>query len=100
MRKLTAKDLYVVGKMLKRALPELSKIDMSSGDQKAIGQKVIGILLDTCYDDIWAWLADLAGMGVDEFNGQPVDFPASVIEHLVNSEDIHGFFARVSALMK
>jgi len=106
MRKLNAGDLFKAGKMLAKALPQLAKIDFvkqDGEDEKAharrIGGEVLPLLLDTCYDDAWAFLASVNDMTVDEFNQQALDFPLQTAIILAEQEDLRGFFRRAAGLM-
>lgn len=108
VRKLKAKDLYTVGAMLRRAAPEVSKLpemqrvkgsESTDTDRSAVGQAVVGALLRTCYDDAWAWLADMACMDVDEFNEQPLDAPLQVVESIAKGDDFGDFWRRALELI-
>ena len=106
IRALNAGDLHRVGGMLAKISPKLVAIDMTKrdGEEQAehatrVGKQLVPMLLQECYQDAWAWLADLSGMTVEEFNNQPIDAPMQVIEALANQEDLRGFFSRAAALI-
>jgi len=106
MRKLNAGDLFKAGKMLAKALPQLTKIDFAKqdgedekGHARRVGGEVLPLLLATCYDDAWSFLASVNDMTVDEFNQQPLDFPLQTAVTLAEQEDLRGFFKRAAALM-
>lgn len=108
IRKLKAKDLYTVGTMIRKALPTLVEqgaFRSGASDspdperQSEVGKAVFRVLLDECYDDLWAWLADMAGMSSDEFGEQPLDAPLDVIEALVKDESFADFYKRVLRLI-
>ena len=106
IRALNAGDLHRVGGMLAKISPKLVAIDMTQreGEDKSehatrVGKQLVPMLLQECYQDAWAWLADLCGMSVEEFNKQPIDAPMQVIEALANQEDLRGFFSRAAALI-
>ena len=106
IRALNAGDLHLVGGMLANMSPKLVMIDMARREDEdktdhatRVGKQLVPLLLRECYQDAWAWLADLCGMTVEEFNKQPIDAPMQVIEALVEKEDLRGFFSRAAALI-
>jgi len=107
MRKLKAKDLFIVGSMLRKVAPELVKVDFKGDvtqdtDERAsnLGKVIVPLVFDACFEDAWAWLADVAEMSIDEFNSQAVDFPIEVVEYLIKTEDMKSFFVRAGSLIK
>jgi hypothetical protein len=51
-------------------------------------------------DELWAWLADLAGMEPDELSQQPLDTPLRIIERVLEDEQIGPFAERVAGLLQ
>lgn len=107
IRKLVARDLFTVGNMLKKVLPDMVGMDFKGLDgedegQKSmrIGKQFIPLLVDKCFSDFWTWLADLTGKTVDEFNAMPVEYPAEVIAELTENEDLKRFFLQAGRLTK
>ncbi len=107
MRKLLAKDIYVVGKMIRKVLPKLMGMDFKEqpGEDKKdkamrIGQECLPFIFDECFEDAWAWLADVSGCTIEEFDSKPLDFPVEVIGELIATEDMNLFLERVQKLMK
>lgn len=103
-RNLTAGDLFKVGKMIKGVLPDLQRMSAAKpgendDERKArVGREFIGLLLDKCYDDAWAWLADVACMSVEEFNLLPLSAPLDVIDAIQKDESAADFFTRLASL--
>ena len=105
LRKLTVKDLYTVGGMIKRALPDLGSIELGAragesaqAHAQRIGSTILPVLLDACYEDAWDWLADLVGMTRQELMDSPADIAVDIIDLLIKSEELPRFFGRVRAL--
>lgn len=100
VRRLCTKDLYMVGSMLKGAMPEIRKLDLKGGEDKKeeIGKELFMILVNACYDEAWDWLADVAGMTRDELMEASLDTPLEIVQQISKSEDVAGFFKRVSQL--
>jgi len=106
MRKLNTGDLIKVGRMLKKAMPALqsadfNKLDTETPDQhkNRVGQAVLFTLIEHCFDDVWIFLADVFGMSYQELEAKSIDETLDLIKQLGESEDLRGFFGKVSALM-
>lgn len=105
VRKLNNGDLFIVGNMIRKALPAIKKLDLKKAEDESekdhrlrVGKDVMTVLLSECYEDTWKWLADIAEMDVKTFNQQPIGFAVEVIQEVSKSEDLKGFFKQAQAL--
>jgi hypothetical protein len=105
IRKLKARDVKTLAKMLAKmdtaSISKLQKLVQSPKGKLAetvmfeVGFSIIQTIA-TVTDDIWAWLADLAGMSVEEFDTSDFDAPEQVVRQLINGGQFQSFFGLVS----
>jgi hypothetical protein len=106
IRKLNAGDVRKIAAIMAKnasALTDLPARD--EGEPEEVHQQRVGIamfsgLLASGMDDVWAFLASVAQMGVDEFDAQEPDAPLKVIEAIVDGGQFPGFFVQASALFQ
>lgn len=105
-RKLNTRDLYTVGNMLRKVAPDLRKIQFEKGENESeeahkarVGQSMFALLADRLYEDVWAWLASVANMSLDEMMDQPIEFVPELVEELTQKEDLGHFFTKVQGMV-
>lgn len=100
IRELKAKDIKtlagILSKMDLQHIEKLRKLAAAPGKQTeaALFEGGFSILktLTSATEEIWAWLADLAGKSVEEFNEMPVDTPKIVVMQLLHRSNFQDFF--------
>lgn len=104
IRELKAKDVRTLAKMLGKVnlasidgLVSLVKADNKS-DAITIGLSVFRIFAADLADDVYAWLADLAGKTSAELDEMPFDTPVEIVKALVKQENFASFFGQASKL--
>jgi hypothetical protein len=96
VRELRAKDLKTVAKMLGKLKTSsvadiFASLDKSNPMQTGIA--LFRIVAADLTDDIYAWLADLAGKTPAEFDEMPVTAPIEIIKELIGRGDFKDFLA-------
>lgn len=97
VRKLRASDVRTVARILGpqvKNLPTGKDVEASN-----IGRDLFASILSDNMDDLWAWLADLAGMTSDQLDEQPMHVPLDIIERVMEDEDIGPFGERLRQLL-
>ncbi len=104
IRKLSARDVREVGPVFSRVLsnlgPEIKAFqaeDVSSEKKQEIGQRVMSYLLEHELENLWGWIAGLAGMGIDELDKAPIDTPAKILMQLKDDPGLRDFLSSVQA---
>lgn len=99
VRKLKAKDIKTLAKMLGKLKTEhVQEISQLFNTQKKqtdliqVGLSLFRIVAADLTDDIYAWLADLIGKSIEEFDEMPADTPAVIIKELVKRGEFKDFF--------
>jgi hypothetical protein len=98
IRKLNALDLMNVVTILGKVGTNLKLSDDMSNTQ--LGIQFISVACQYAQKEVSELLASLAGMSMEEFQQQDIDFPLDVIEQLAEQEDLKSFFMRAGNLMK
>lgn len=97
MRDLTVNDVFTVAQI---AVKAGGTANLSSADARKPGETALafftGVMSQT--DEVKAWLADLQGVSVEEFEAMPPAALLDAIEELAGREDIKDFFARAVRL--
>ena len=103
LRALNVKDVFTVGKMLGKTTRlmrlQIANITNIKENPMEIGLALFGSLLVEAEVDVKVWLADLAGLKVEEFEVMPPRTVLDVIEQLSQKEDLKSFFVQASALV-
>lgn len=74
-------------------------IEIPEGASNAqVGVILFSNIMQHAETDFKTWLADIAGMSVEEFEQMPFDYPLEVIEQIAEQEDLNGFLQRVKGL--
>lgn len=99
VRDLKAKDMKTLVDMLCKldqvSLSKVEKILFPKDGQKNSPMEAAAALLpivSKVSDDAWAWLGDLVGKSVEEFNEMPFNTPKDVITQLIKKPDFKDFF--------
>lgn len=104
VRELNVKDIFAVARMLskvtKGARMQLSSLLTSKKKNPAeVGMVVFQSLFIETEEDLKAWLADLVGRDVADFEVMPAITVLDLIEKLALKEDIRDFFGKASLLV-
>lgn len=99
IRDLKAKDCRRMAQILAKSVPydAASKL-LSKGkdvDAGKVGYDIIVGLVNQGSDDVWAFIADVAGISTDELDEKPVDYPIQVVKAIVAS-GAFDFFRKAS----
>lgn len=96
IRELKAKDVktlaHILGKLKSTSIGDLTSALNGKGDSMSVGLSIFHVVAADLTDDIYAWLADLIGMSVEEFDEMPVSTPVDIIKELVNRGEFRDFF--------
>lgn len=101
IRQLKAKDVKVLASMLGkidvRGVTKLQDlIQAQKGEVTQTAMFEVGFALVQSIagvtDDIWMWMADLAGVSIEEFNELPFEAPKEVIMQLIQGGQFQDFF--------
>lgn len=110
-RKLKGKDIFKVSKIMKKIglKKEISALAtyLEEGQSKEdlamnLGIEFFTMIIENIHmaeKEIFDFLADLLGMSAEEYSERDLDLIIDDIEALKNSEDLVGFFKKVSKLM-
>lgn len=97
VRSLQASDVRVVARVLG---PQIKNLPADAkSDPGEIGRSLISKVLSDNMDDLWAWLADMAGMSPDQLDEQPLETPLLIIEKVMEDEHIGPFGERLRKLL-
>lgn len=111
VRKLKGKDIFKVSKIMKKIglKKEVSALTtyLEEGQSKEelvteIGMEFFMMLIENFHlaeKEIFDFLGDLVGMSSEEYAERDLNLIIDDIEELKNSEDLMGFFKKVSKLM-
>ena len=111
VRKLKGKDIFKVSKIMKKIglKKEVSALTtyLEEGQSKEdlvmnLGVEFFAMIIENIHmaeKEIFDFLGDLIGMNAEEYSERDLDLIIDDIEALKNSEDIMGFFKKVSRLM-
>jgi len=106
IRNLQVRDIFTVakilGKVAKGARSQIIMLIANKGNAIApvdLGLTLIQTLCIDAEEDVKAWLADMAGMKVTDFETSNPDVLIDIIEQLATKEDMRSFLARVSAFV-
>jgi|GEM_PF-1998656 len=125
VRSLEVRDIFTVAGMLKKITGErreeiINLIKPLSGDKKDKDKQeteeekeqgtleaglnlafyIFDLLIEYAEGDLKKWGASLVGKTPEEFDQLPIDTPLTIIESLAESEDLVGFFQKVSGLYR
>ncbi len=102
VRELKAKDLKTLIKLFGKLSPQ-SKGDLmylvkgaseeESPDLTALGAKVFQVLPELT-DDLYAWLADMCNMSVQELDDKPIGTPIEIVKVIFSRAEVKDFFER------
>lgn len=96
MRKLNTLDLIKASTLLGKIGKNIEIPEGASNAQ--VGVILFSNIMQHAETDFKTWLADIAGMSVEEFEQMPFDYPLEVIEQIAEQEDLNGFLQRVKGL--
>lgn len=99
VRGLKTTDFFVMAKIVSKMGSKMLKQINESTTEMQAGLLFMTIALENAEEDMKAWLADLCGKTVEEFESMSFDAPIEVIEKLSEKEDLNAFFGRVRALI-
>lgn len=125
VRSLEVRDIFTVAGMLKKITGErreeiINLIKPLSGNKKDKDKQeteeekeqgtleaglnlafyIFDLLIEYAEGDLKKWGASLVGKTPEEFDQLPIDTPLTIIESLAESEDLAGFFQKVSGLYR
>lgn len=102
VRKPNTEDFWKLLKIIKSGGKEaISRMkDLDSDNEMAAALLIVDVGMDHAEKDLKAFLADLAGMTVEEFNEGDFDLTFSVIEAFSEKVDLPSFFKRAADLFK
>ncbi len=99
IRELKAQDMKTLARMLGKISPEslknLSAAVKGKAEPLEVGLAAMELLAQST-DDIYAWLADLAGMTPEQLDEQSFSAPVEIIKEVFRRGDFKDFFARIS----
>jgi len=103
IRKLNVKDVFAVARMLGKItkgarLQLASALAGKKADPTELGMVLFQSLVTETEEDLKAWLAELAGKEVVEFEVMPATAVLDIIDGLIQQEGIKDFFVRASSL--
>lgn len=110
-RKLKGKDIFKVSKIMRKIglKKEVSALTtyLEEGQSKEdmvmnLGVEFFAMIIENIHmaeKEIFDFLGDLIGMSAEEYGERDLDLIIDDIEALKNSEDLMGFFKKVSKLM-
>lgn len=97
VRPLKASDVRTVSRIL---APELRNLQSAQGAEATkVGIETFVGLLERRTDDLWSWLADMAGMDPTELDDAPLDTPITIIEQIARDDQLGPFLKRLQALV-
>lgn len=99
-RKLNTKDFWSLLKIIKAGGKEaFSKLnEAENNEQRAM--IIIDVGLDYAEKDLAAFLGDIAGLTVEEYNEGPFDLSLTILEKTQEQNDLAGFFMRAANFIK
>lgn len=107
IRDLKAKDTKTLIKMLGKLTPsarsEIVNIIKGVGKEKADFESIAIALfqvLASVADDIYAWLADMAGLTIEQLDELPASTPIDIIKEIGKKEGLKSFFGSVAKSVK
>ena len=96
IRELRARDIktlaHILGKLKPESVNNLRAALVSASDVLSAGLTIFHIAASDLTDDVYAWLADLIGASVEEFDEMPFIAPVDIIKELVKRGDFKDFF--------
>ena len=97
IRPLNTKDFWTMVNVIKKggvaAMQRMSELKNGTNEER--GFFLLDVGLEYAQPELMAFFADLAGMTVEEFENGDFDFTLTVIEQLIEREDL-GTFITVS----
>lgn len=106
VRALKVADVFTVakimGKVAKGSRSQIIMLISNKGNTIAPVDLGLTIIQTVCIDaeeDVKAWLSDMAGLKVEEFEDSDPGVLIDIIEQIAAKEDIRAFLARVSGLV-
>lgn len=94
VREFKAKDVKRLTKLLTSV-----KLPAPNEDASAYGLAILQDALKGAADDLWAWLADMAGMEVSAFDELPASAVLDVVEAIAKQEGARDFFGRLGRMI-
>ncbi len=97
IRELRARDVKVLAKMLGKLKTSsvegiFQALDKPGSNPMQVGLSLFHVIAADLTDDIYAWLADLIGKSVEEFDNMPAATPIDIIKELASRGDFKDFF--------
>ncbi len=108
VRSLNIKDVFAVARMLGKITKSArAEIVLAMGSKKAkkkvnateLGMVILQSLCVEAEEDLKAWLADMVGQPVEEFEKLPPRVLIDIVKQLAAQEDIKDFLSQVSQLV-
>jgi len=101
IRELKARDIktlaHILGKLKAASVGDLfGAIEAKTADPMQVGLSIFRIVAADLTDDLYSWLADLAGKTVEEFDEMSVSAPAEIVKALVARGDFADFFGQAT----
>jgi hypothetical protein len=97
IRDLLVPDVFTVGRIIAKAGKDArSQLSSTKEPAEALFAMLSGVM--GAEDDVSAWLADMAGMTVEELKAQPATAILDIVEGISEKPGARDFFARASAL--
>lgn len=103
IRDLNVKDVFAVARMLGKItkgarLQLASVLTGKKANPTELGMVLFQSLVTEAEEDLKAWLADLIGKEVAEFEVMSATTVLDIVEKLIRQEGIRDFFGRASSL--
>lgn len=94
VREFKAKDV-------KRLTKLVGKVKLPAANENAAeyGLAIIQTAVQEAADEVWDWLADMAGMKTAEFDEQPASSVLDVIDGIAKQESARDFFGRLGQML-
>lgn len=99
-RKLNTKDFWSLLKIIKAGGKEAfsSLNNAENNEQRAM--VIIDVGLDYAEKELTGFLADIAGLSLDEYNEGPFDLSLTILEKTQEQNDLAGFFMRAANFIR
>jgi len=96
IRELKSKDIKTIAKMLGKlkstSVGDLFvALDSKKTDPLKVGISIFRVIAADLTDDIYAWLADMAGVSVEELDEMPAATPIDIVKKIIERGDFADF---------
>jgi hypothetical protein len=99
-RGLNTKDFWQLLKIVKSGGKEaLTKLNAADSDEGR-AMVILDVGLDYAEKELKVFLADLAGLTVEQYDDGPFDLSLTILEKVQEANDLAGFFKRAANFIK